>query len=63
MQLSSSVALYLGLAIMILCENFENQVFVVSKPSLHGNQDYAWLFARSLEMVYQEEKSTSIVLC
>ena len=48
---------------MILCENFENQMFADSRPSLHGNQDYAWLFARSEEMLYQEAKTTSIVLC
>ena len=63
MQLSSSVALYLGLDITILCKNFENQVFADSKPSLHGNQARVWLFACSEEMLYQDEKTMTIVLC
>jgi len=46
-----------------LYENFENQVFADSKPSLHGNQARVWLFARSEEMLYQEEKTMTIVLC
>jgi len=52
MQLSSSVSLYLGLDITILCENFENKVFADSKPSLHEKQARVWLFAHSEEMLY-----------
>ena len=53
----------MGLDIMILYEDFEIQMVTDLKPGLHGNQDHAWLFASSEEVLYQEEKTMASVIC